>query len=120
MSGVLSRITQTGRWRPQPIRPRSWAELLALYTPHTYRQIKIVGYNTGAVHFGHRFPGKTVVSTTGCNHRLKLRGDVVELDAGVTIRQATDFLKRHDRELHVVPNYSYVCIGTGFFIPIHG
>jgi hypothetical protein len=105
---------------PSTLRPRSWRELLTLYNPRTYRSVKIVGYNTGVVHFGHRFPGKTVVSTAGCNQRLKLKGDVLEVDAGVTIRQATDFLARHHRELHVVPNYSYVCIGTGFFIPIHG
>ena len=31
-----------------------------------------------------------------------------------------DFLAGNHQELYVVPNYSYVCLGTSFFVPIHG
>lgn len=31
-----------------------------------------------------------------------------------------DFLALKNQELYVVPNYSYVCLGTSFFVPIHG
>jgi hypothetical protein len=33
---------------------------------------------------------------------------------------ALDFLARFDQTLPVIPNYSYVCLGTAFFVPIHG
>ena len=35
-------------------------------------------------------------------------------------QDALDFLAANDQELYVVPNYSYVCLGTAFFVPIHG
>jgi hypothetical protein len=107
-------------WHIGVLRPRSFRELLTLYNPYNHRHLKIVGYNNGAVHFGQRYPGKTVVSTVGCNRRLRLRGDVADFDAGVTIRQAMDFLGPRGKELPVLPNYSYVSLGTAFFIPIHG
>src|SRR5262249_25149539 len=81
---------------------------------------KVVGYNNGVVHFGQRFPGKTVLSTVCCNQRARVKGDVAEFDAGVTVRQARDVLDKHGRELPVLPNYSYVALGTAFFVPIHG
>jgi hypothetical protein len=107
-------------WHTEMLRPRSLNELLTLYNPCSYRHIKIVGYNNGVVHFGHQFPTKTIVSTVRCNRRARLRGDVAEFDAGTTIRQATDLLGSAGRQLHVLPNYSYVSLGTAFFIPIHG
>jgi hypothetical protein len=94
--------------------------LLTLYNPYNYRHVKIVGYNNGVVHFGQRFPGKTIVSTVRCNLRARVRGDAGEFDAGVTIRQVTAVLGSVGRQLHVLPNYSYVSLATGFFIPIHG
>ena len=36
------------------------------------------------------------------------------------MRDALDFLAANHQELYVVPNYSYVCLGTSFFVPIHG
>src|SRR5262249_40180075 len=84
------------------------------------RHVKVVGYNNGVVHFGHQYPGRTVVSTVRCNHVARVNGAAATFDAGVTIRQATQVLGQAGKELHVVPNYSYVSLGTSFFIPIHG
>jgi hypothetical protein len=115
------------RWRPSlrhrnfhTIRPRSLAELLSICNRHNSRFVKVVGYNNGVVHFGQRFPGKTVISTVGCNRIVRTGPDVIKADCGTTIRQATDFLAAAGQELHVLPNYSYVCLGTAFFVPIHG
>ena len=44
----------------------------------------------------------------------------LKADSGATVRKALDFLARSNQELYVVPNYSYVCLGTSFFVPIHG
>jgi hypothetical protein len=107
-------------WTCNTLRPTSFAELLALYNKYNYGHLKIVGYNNGVVHFGQRYPGQTVVSTVRCN-RLRWAGDdVLKADGGCTIAQARAFLARRGKELYVIPNYSYVCLGTSFFIPIHG
>jgi hypothetical protein len=102
------------------LRPRSLPELLALYNRHNYRHVKVVGYNNGVIHFGHRYPGKTVVSTVHCNRVAHVSDAEIRADCGTTIRRALDFLGRDGQELYVIPNYSYVCLGTAFFIPIHG
>jgi hypothetical protein len=111
------------RFRPyfvETLRPGSINELLSLYNPYNRHHVKVVGYNNGVVHFGQRFPGKTVVTTVGCNRRARLRGGVGVFDAGVTVRRATEVLAGGGKELHVLPNYSYVSLGTSYFIPIHG
>jgi hypothetical protein len=115
------------RWRPtlrrwclDTLRPGSLAELLALCNPYNYRHVKVVGYNNGVVHFGQRYPDKTVVSTVGCNRVLLAGPDVLRADCGTTVRKALDFLAGAGLELPVVPNYSYVALGTAFFVPIHG
>jgi hypothetical protein len=108
------------RWSFDTLHPETTRELLALYNPYNYRHVKIVGYNNGVVHFGHQYPGQTVVSTVRCNHVTRVKGETATFDAGVTIRQAVEVLGRVGKELHVLPNYSYVSLGTGFFIPIHG
>jgi hypothetical protein len=105
---------------PDTLYPKSPRELLALYNKYSFRHIKIVGYNNGVVHFGHRYPGKTLVSTIHCSRIAWVKGDRVKLDAGTTIRKAVDALARAGKELYVVPNYSYVSMGTAFFVPIHG
>jgi hypothetical protein len=107
-------------WHLNTIRPRSIQEVMTLYNKYNYNHVKIVGYNNGVVHFGHRYPSKTVVSTACCNRRARMKGDVAEFDAGVTIRQAMTLLGEHGRELLVLPNFSYVALGTGYFVPIHG
>ncbi len=109
-----------GHWNFTTLRPGSMPELLALYNRYNYRHVKVVGYNNGVVHFGQRFPGKTVVSTVNC-HRVVLTGKrLLKADCGATVRRAADFLSESGLELPVVPNYSYVALGTSFFIPIHG
>jgi hypothetical protein len=107
-------------WNFDTLRPSSIAELLVLYNKYNYRHVKVVGYNNGAVHFGQRHPGRTVLTTVRCNMRARVRGPVAEFDAGVTIHQATEVLAGAGKELCVLPNYSYVCLGTSFFVPIHG
>jgi hypothetical protein len=107
-------------WNFDTLRPRSIAELLALYNPYNHRHVKVVGYNNGVVHFGHRYPGRTVVSTVNCNRIRRAGPDVIKADAGATILRARRFLAEAGQELPVVPNYSYVCLGTAFFVPIHG
>jgi hypothetical protein len=108
------------RWNFDTLRPSALWELLALYNKHNYRHVKVVGYNNGAVHFGQKHPGRTVIVTAGCGARARVRGDFAEFDAGVTIRRATEVLGAAGKELCVLPNYSYVCLGTSFFVPIHG
>jgi hypothetical protein len=118
---ILSRIRPRLRaWNFDTLYPTSAGELLALYNPHNYRHVKIVGYNNGIVHFGQRHPCRTVVSTIRCNRVARVVGRTATFDAGVTIRQAVDVLSRAGKEFYVLPNYSFVSLGTAFFIPIHG
>jgi hypothetical protein len=102
------------------IRPESTRELLALVNPHNVGHIKIVGYNNGVTHFGQRFNGKTIISTVRCNQYRRVFGCRAVFDAGVTIHQAVEVLNRVGKELYVLPNFSYVSLGTAFFVPIHG
>lgn len=102
------------------LRPKSIKELLTLYNPYNHQHVKVVGYNNGVVHFGHRYPDRTIVSTVHCNQLARVRGNSAEFDCGVTIKQAMAVLGAAERELHVLPNYSYVTLGTAFFVPIHG
>jgi hypothetical protein len=119
--GFLARRRPSLRaWNFDTLRPRSLSELLALCNRHNYRYVKVVGYNNGIIHFGHRYPGKTVVSTVYCNRVARVGADEIRADCGTTIRRAMDFLGQDGQELYVIPNYSYVCLGTAFFIPIHG
>jgi hypothetical protein len=115
------------RWQPAlrrfhvgTLQPRSFRELLEIYNPYNHRHVKVVGYNNGVRHFGHQYPGKTVVSTVKCNRVMMAGADTLKADCGTTVRKALDFLAGAGRELPVVPNYSYVCLGTAFFVPIHG
>jgi hypothetical protein len=102
------------------LHPTSTAELLALYNKYNHRHVKIVGYNNGVVHFGQQFPDKTVVATVGCSKLARVNCRLATFDSGVTVRQGIDVLSRAGKEFYVVPNYSYVSLGTSFFIPIHG
>ncbi len=118
---LLARRWPSLRWcKVGTLRPGSFRELLALYNRYNYRHVKVVGYNNGVVHFGHRYPGKTLVSTIGCNRARLVGADVLKADCGTTVRQARQVLAAASRELPVAPNYSYVCLGTAFFVPIHG
>jgi hypothetical protein len=108
------------RWRVVTLYPSCAQELVALYNPYNYRYVKVVGYNNGAVHFGHKYPGRTMVATVRCNHKSRVNGNLATFDAGVTLRQAIDAVNRAGREFYVLPNYSYISVGTPFFVPIHG
>jgi hypothetical protein len=117
---LLTRRAPLQWWNFDTLCPGSFRELLALCNPYNYRYVKVVGYNNGVVHFGHRYPGQTVISTVGC-YRVAWTGDgLLKADCGATVRKALDFLAGAGKELPVVPNYSYVCLGTAFFVPIHG
>jgi hypothetical protein len=108
------------RWRLTNLCPGSRRELLSLYNKYNFRYVKIVGYNNGVVHFGHKYPNKTLVSTIACNHRACVHQTSAVFDAGVILRQAIDVLRRSGKEFFVLPNYSYISVGTPFFVPIHG
>jgi hypothetical protein len=115
------------RWRPllrrfhfDTLRPGCVRELLALYNPHNSRHVKIVGYNNGVIHFGHAHPGQTIVSTSRVNQVVRVGRDVAKCDAGVTVGKAMAALAALGKELPVIPNYSFVSLGTAFFVPIHG
>jgi len=108
------------RWNFDTLRPNSLQELLTLYNRYNYRHVKVVGYNNGVIHFGQKYPGKTVVSTASCNRIRRAGAHLIKTDCGATIRKALDFLAESGQELPVIPNYSYVCLGTAFFVPIHG
>jgi len=123
---LLYRIVARRRpaWRRRmchTLEPQSFSELLALYNPWNRRHIVLAGYNTGVDHFGWNFPGRTIVKTTGCANRVRIRecGDI-DVDAGTTIKRVVTELDGVERQLYVVPNYSYVAMGTAFFVPIHG
>jgi hypothetical protein len=120
LAALARRRPSLRRWNVGTLRPHSLGELLALYNKYNYRHVKVVGYNNGVVHFGQCYPGKTVVSTVNCNRVARAGAGVLKADCGATVRQALDFLAAARQELPVVPNYSYVCLGTAFFIPIHG
>ena len=97
LAGLL--LDSLARWQPcsarfnvGTLRPASFRELLEIYNRYNFRHVKVVGYNNGVNHFGHRYPGKTVVSTVSC-HRTRLAGaDLLKADCGATVRRALDFL----------------------------
>src|SRR5262249_16931245 len=107
-------------WNFDSLYPCSAREMMALYNPSNFPHIKVVGYNNGAVHFGQRFPGRTILSTSRCNRLAPCNCHLAKFDGGVTVHQASAALSRAGKELYVLPNYSYVSLGTSFFVPIHG
>ena len=109
---------RSDRWGT--LTPQSVEELLALYNPYNYEQIQLAGYNTGVQHFGWTFPEKTVVKTIETGKRIRLVGDQFQVDAGMTLKRAIQFLNERGKEFLVIPNYSYISMGTCFFVPIHG
>lgn len=49
-----------------------------------------------------------------------ISGTHFTVDAGLTLKHCIQELNRHDREFYVVPNYSWISMGTLFFVPVHG
>src|SRR5262245_33449296 len=96
------------------LKPASNAELLSIYNPLSIQNVALAGYNTGVDHFGWSFPGRTVVKTVGAGRVMRMRGESLVVDAGVTLKRTIEFLSHAGRELLVVPNYSYIGMGTAF------
>ncbi len=117
---LARRFSWFRQWDVHTLKPRSMRELLSLCHRSNFDHVRVVGYNNGVNHFGHRHPGKTVVSTIRCHRMVHAGPHTLKADCGATVRNALDFLARNDQELYVVPNYSYVALGTSFFVPIHG
>jgi hypothetical protein len=119
--GLLARgCPALNQWQCHTLEPTTFGELLSLYNPQNARHVAIAGYNTGVTHFGWKYPGRTVIKTTGCGKRIRLHGSTVDVDAGVTLKRVVNELNHSGRELFVLPNYSYISMGTTFFVPIHG
>jgi hypothetical protein len=114
------RVPRLHAWSFDTLHPGTPGELLALYHKYNAAHVKIVGYNNGVTHFGHRYPGKTVVSTIACARPVRVRGSLAKCDAGVTVHRAMGSLRAMGKELCVLPNFSYVSLGTSYFVPIHG
>ncbi len=120
LSLLSKRIPRLRQCNVKTLKPRSISELLSLCHRRNIDYVRVVGYNNGVHHFGHRHPGKTIVSTVRCRRMAQGGRHMLKADCGATIRNALDFLAMRHRELYVVPNYSYVSLGTAFFVPIHG
>ncbi len=113
-------LPRPGASMPETLRPNSVSELLTLYHPYSYQHVQIAGCNTGVKHFGWEFPGKTLIQTIRTARRARVRGDRLDVDAGLTLKLAIECLRRVEKEFYVVPNYSYISMGTIFFVPVHG
>lgn len=113
LPGLRDRLTGT-------MCPRSRRDLVGLCNRHTRQQIQLAGCNHGVRHFGWKFPGKTVVSTTAVQGRIRVQRGIVTVDAGVTLKAVMERLGAEDRELPVTPNFSWISMGTCFFVPVHG
>ena len=100
--------------------PQSQRELLETYHHWSRRDLQLAGWNNGVVHFGWQFPGRTVVSTAASGRCLRMVGETVTADAGLPLKQVLLFLHSRGRTLPVVPNFSWISIGTAFFVPVHG
>lgn len=115
---VLSPVFQ--QLTPEEFQPETVQELLSLCHRHSRADIQIAGHNNGVHHFGWQFPGKTVIRTTRMNGRIRILQDRIVADAGRTLFDCLNALKSTAREFCVVPNYSFIAMGTLFFVPIHG
>ena len=125
------------------LKPRSVRELISLYNRHNSSHVQIAGYNNGVNHFGWKYPDQTVVLTTSIPGDVRLstlrsptlqrpeRADAtgstlegqttfVTVNSGLTLNHCIKELNKVDREFYVVPNYSWISMGTLFFVPVHG
>lgn len=107
-------------WQLETLEPQSADELLSLYNPLNQSGVALAGYNTGVTHFGWKYPGKTVVRTTSTGRLVRIRERTVTVDAGVLLKRVIGELRAQGKELFVVPNYSYISLGTTFMVPVHG
>ncbi len=107
-------------WNFNTLKPKSMGELLSLVNKYNFKYVKVVGYNNAVNHFGYNYPDKTVISTVNCHRIIRTADNIIKVDCGATILQTLDFLAEEQQELYSIPNYSYVSMGTAFFVPIHG
>jgi hypothetical protein len=108
------------RWQMATLWPLTVSELLSLYHPFNQRHVALAGYNTGVTHFGWKYPGRTVVTTIASGRLVRIGEKTVTVDAGVLLKRVLMELGARGKELSVVPNYSYISMGTAFMVPIHG
>ncbi|MEZ6131882.1 MAG: FAD-binding protein [Planctomycetaceae bacterium] len=116
-------VRQSSALRPfsfDSISPQSEAELLSLCNEHNVCHIAVCGYNNGVNHFGWKHQGRTVIPTAKSGSTIEVDGDHLLVDAGVTLKQCINVLAAAGRQFYVVPNYSYIGMGTVFFVPVHG
>ena len=117
VSGILGLPAAVGQ---VTVRPRSARELLEAYHRWSIGDVQLAGWNNGVVHFGWRFPGRTVVSTASSGRCLRVGRETVTADAGLPLKQVLARLHSTGRTLPVVPNFSWISVGTAFFVPVHG
>ncbi len=103
-----------------PFLPTDQRRLIALCGALNRPHVALAGFNTGVNHFGWRYPGKTLVQTVRAGQRIRLRGEILEADASLLIKDAVAVLRKAGYEFLVLPNYSYVSLGTVFMVPVHG
>ncbi|HCP11546.1 MAG TPA: hypothetical protein DIT89_04365 [Planctomycetaceae bacterium] len=108
------------RLLPQTVKPRSARELLEIYNRWSWPDLQLAGWNNGVVHFGWKFPGRTVVSTSASGRCLRPGTESVTVDGGLPLKQVLLALQKVGRSLPVVPNFSWISMGTAFFVPVHG
>ncbi|MEQ9406155.1 MAG: hypothetical protein RIK87_00455 [Fuerstiella sp.] len=127
-TGMMPRLR---RWNFDTLYPQDEQELLSLCHHRNRQHVVIAGYNNGVNHFGWRHVGCTVVPTIQTGRRIRLDGDQLTVDAGLTLKRCRTFLDDYEAdtgdseqmsgyEFYVVPNYSYISMGTVFFVPVHG
>ena len=104
----------------QTVRPRSSRELLEIYNRWSWPDVQLAGWNNGVVHFGWKFPGRTVVSTSASGRYLRVGRETVTVDGGLPLKRVLLALQAVGRSLPVVPNFSWISLGTAFFVPVHG
>jgi hypothetical protein len=62
--------------------------------------------------------GERLDSTSQNNATVS--GTHFTVDAGLTLKHCIQELNKVDREFYVVPNYSWISMGTLYFVPVHG
>lgn len=104
------------------IQPQSETDLLALCHQFNRQHVAVCGYNNGVNHFGWQHPHKTIIPTVGSQQQLTIdtKKNRLIVDAGFTLRECRQRLAACSRQFYVVPNYSYIAMGTIFFVPVHG
>ena len=67
-----------------------------------------------------RSPGQGEKSDSPSPNNAAVSGTHFTVDAGLTLKHCIQELNKVDREFYVVPNYSWISMGTLYFVPVHG